>query len=347
MTEMKSIRKTLFVLLAAAVCLWRTETPARAEGVITRISLTVEADLKVGEIAGERNISVTTDDSGYEIRRVEVLNENERWEYYDVPQILVELEAVDGNVFLVEKSSVRLRGAEYDYGRTVDDFTRYLLVLRLPSLRDQMGNVEDVRWESATTGRWTPSYNMSSYEVRLFVDGKQTGSIYSTKESSFDFGSYMRKAGSYRFQVRAVNASDSRIKGPWEEASSDSRLDEAAAEQLRLIYPNPVPEGVTEPGQMEELKAALAYKDRYGWIQEGDRWWYRNEDGSYTAGNWQLIDDKWYYFDSDGYMVTGWIDWGEKSYYCDPESGQMLVSTLVPDGLGRRVDSTGAMIPMG
>ena len=104
-----------------------------------------------------------------------------------------------------------------------------------------------------------------------------------------------------------------------------------------------LPEGITEPGQWGEVKA-LSYKDKYGWIQDGIRWWYRNPDGSWTANNWQLIDGKWYFFDSHGYMVTGWIDWEGKSYYCDPEGGQMLVSTVVPDGLGRRVDSTGAMI---
>ena len=43
-------------------------------------------------------------------------------------------------------------------------------------------------------------------------------------------------------------------------------------------------------------------------------------------------------------MVTGWIDWNGKSYYCDPESGAMLTNTIVPDGLGLRVDSSGALI---
>ena len=57
-----------------------------------------------------------------------------------------------------------------------------------------------------------------------------------------------------------------------------------------------------------------------------------------------MIDGKWYFFDSKGYMVTGWIDWSGKSYYCMPESGDMLVNAMVPDGSGRRVDSTGAWI---
>ena len=43
-------------------------------------------------------------------------------------------------------------------------------------------------------------------------------------------------------------------------------------------------------------------------------------------------------------MVTGWIEWNGKSYYCNQENGDMLVSAMVPDGSGRRVDSSGAWI---
>ncbi len=57
-----------------------------------------------------------------------------------------------------------------------------------------------------------------------------------------------------------------------------------------------------------------------------------------------MIDNKWYYFNSEGYMVTGWIEWNDKSYYCDPSDGAMQVSKIIPDGSGRRVDSTGAWI---
>ena len=56
------------------------------------------------------------------------------------------------------------------------------------------------------------------------------------------------------------------------------------------------------------------------------------------------MNGKWYYFDSVGYMVTGWIEWNGKYYYCRPVDGDMLVDTVVPDGSGRRVDSTGAWI---
>lgn len=43
-----------------------------------------------------------------------------------------------------------------------------------------------------------------------------------------------------------------------------------------------------------------------GWIQEGNLWWYRHEDGSYTKDGWEKIDGAWFFFDEDGYMVNGW-----------------------------------------
>ena len=40
-------------------------------------------------------------------------------------------------------------------------------------------------------------------------------------------------------------------------------------------------------------------------------------------------------------MKTGWIQWGNKRYYCDA-SGAMLVNTTTPDGL--RVGADGAWV---
>ena len=44
----------------------------------------------------------------------------------------------------------------------------------------------------------------------------------------------------------------------------------------------------------------------YGWIQSGNRWWYRHTDGTYTVSDWELIGGSWYYFEASGWMVTGW-----------------------------------------
>lgn len=59
------------------------------------------------------------------------------------------------------------------------------------------------------------------------------------------------------------------------------------------------------------------------WVSSGNRWWYRNADGSYPAGGWKEIGGTWYLFDKDGWMLTGWQTMGSNWYYMD-ESGAML-----------------------
>lgn len=41
------------------------------------------------------------------------------------------------------------------------------------------------------------------------------------------------------------------------------------------------------------------------WKKESNgRWWYQNEDGSYTVNGWQNINGTEYYFDAEGYMLS-------------------------------------------
>lgn len=55
------------------------------------------------------------------------------------------------------------------------------------------------------------------------------------------------------------------------------------------------------------------------WQQEGNTWWYQNDDNSYPVNGWEQIDGNWYYFGGDGYLLT---------------------NTTTPDGY--QVDSNGA-----
>lgn len=60
------------------------------------------------------------------------------------------------------------------------------------------------------------------------------------------------------------------------------------------------------------------------WVQSGNRWWYKNADGSYPSGGWKEIGGTWYLFDKNGWMLTGWQTTGGNWYYMD-ESGAMLM----------------------
>lgn len=310
---------------------------------ISKISITVTNTFKVGERCSAEDVEISTNSKYFSVGEIMLVDDEEEfWGVRDVPVIDVFLEALEGSYFsIAEVTDIKLEGAEYIAG-TREDSEVMVLRLRLPSLRSQVGEIECAKWALPTVGSWTKAYNTRYYEVRLFRDGKGVGNTQKVMDSSFDFAPWMTRPGNYSYRVRAVNIQDESVKSGWRESETKIYVDEATAQQLKSQYGTAIPDGMADPGQAAEWQRQQ--QQQHGWFLDGTGWWYRNEDGSYTTNGWQLIDGKWYYFNSVGYMVTGWIDWDGKSYYCAPDSGEKLVSAIVPDGSGRRVDSTGAMI---
>ena len=113
-----------------------------------------------------------------------------------------------------------------------------------------------------------------------------------------------------------------------------------------------------EPQAQVQPRAVVAVNQ---WIRDGNRWWYRHADGSYTTNGWEVINGAWYYFDGAGWMVTGWlkrpsgwyyltgsgamatgwIQLGSTWYYLN-ESGTMQADTWIGNNY---VDGSGAWIP--
>ena len=67
-----------------------------------------------------------------------------------------------------------------------------------------------------------------------------------------------------------------------------------------------------EPQVQVQPRAVVAVNQ---WIRNGNRWWYRHADGSYTTNGWEVINGAWYYFDGAGWMVTGWLKRPSGWYY--------------------------------
>lgn len=339
---MKRIKKIMVFLLSFAVAAAVFPLQALADTKrITAINLEVESNLNVGDEYSTDDIEFTTKKKTYYVGEVEILNEGGRWKNTDTPKVSVTLYAETGYRFnsTIAKDDIKIKGGTFVSGKRGEDYYTYIVTVNLPSMREKLGEMGEVWWTSQTEAAWFEVENAGYYEVRLHRNNKAVGELQKVTEPKIDFGKLMRKEGTYGFRVRAVNIKNESTKSEWQEAEDTSYIDSDTAERLRSQYNSEIPSNMTEPGQTMPKEYS-----QYGWIKDNAGWWYRNADNSYTAGNWQQIDGKWYYFDSRGYMVTGWIDWQGKSYYCDPVNGDMQVDKVIPDGSGRRVDSTGAWI---
>ncbi len=335
---MKFMRKKILMLSALCLIALTASFASLAEEPVERIVLETTADIQIGKACSISDFEFTVLSEGCEVRDAELLNTGEVWGDSDIPRVIVYLRSY-GGAFTVKRAGIHVVGAECEYSYYDEDIMRYVIQLRFPSLQGQIGEIAEASWKSSTVAAWSYVGNAAYYEVQLYRDGKRQTSLPHQLTTDCDLGSMLRVEGAYYYRVRAVNLKNENVKSAWKE-SALLMVDSASAEWNRKNYPLLPGAGPLSAGASPEPY----YKDMYGWILEGTRWWYRNADGGYTTDNWQYIDGKWYYFDSRGYMVTGWIDWNGKSYYCDPQSGAMLVNTVVPDGLGLRVDSTGALI---
>ena len=79
------------------------------------------------------------------------------------------------------------------------------------------------------------------------------------------------------------------------------------------------------------------------WIRDGNRWWYRHADGSYTTNGWEVINGAWYYFDGAGWMVTGWLKRPSGWYYLTG-SGAMATGWIQTGGTWYYMNTSGAMV---
>ena len=95
-----------------------------------------------------------------------------------------------------------------------------------------------------------------------------------------------------------------------------------------------------EPQAQVQPRAVVAVNQ---WIRDGNRWWYRHADGSYTTNGWEVINGAWYYFDGAGWMVTGWVKLSGTWYYLTG-SGAMTTGWIQTGGTWYYMNTSGAMV---
>ena len=90
------------------------------------------------------------------------------------------------------------------------------------------------------------------------------------------------------------------------------------------------------------LSSTLTLTVMNPWCHDSNGWWYRNNDGSYPANTWKLIDGKWYFFNASGYMTTGWQYINGSWYYMSP-GGDMLTGWIYVGNTWYYLQSSGSM----
>ena len=164
-------------------------------------------------------------------------------------------------------------------------------------------SVQAASWKQNKTGWWWQEDN-GSYPVSQWK-------VINGKWYAFDERGYMRSgwflSNGKWYYLGAAN--DGSMKTGWQLINGSwyylnpGNGDMAANQWIGIYYVNG--SGVWDQGKT---------KDLIGWIQSGNRWWYRHADGGYTRNGWELINGSWYYFDNAGWMLANqWIG----NYYVD------------------------------
>lgn len=256
---------------------------------------------------------------------------------------ITELSTEDGYQFRFtssDKNRINLSGvgAELLKAEQRDNGHTLRIYVRLEDLEDYVGPIEAAFWNNCH-GEWTASENASNYEVRIIrPSGNKQYAV--TAGLIYDFSPWMTEEGSYRFEVRGV--SNKGNNGDWTEGGSITIGNEIAARN-KDTYAVQTTMVKIDPSMPDTPDNYYTVYLNTGWqINAQGKYWYRNCDGSYPQGSWQMIDGSWYYFGQDGYLCSDtYLMWGDECYYLTKD-GWLLTNSFVPDG--RLADENGVLM---
>ena len=165
------------------------------------------------------------------------------------------------------------------------------------------------------------------------------------------YGVLGQLADQYQFEL-----TDS-LTSPWESAEDAlkqyldafGKLNPDIDIDTNPIKPSAPDSSQTTPTTSEADKQVTDKSQTGTWIKQGNQWWYKHDDGSYTQNGWEKIDDKWYRFDDQGWMQSGW-QWDDsykKWYYLGGQNdGSMKTGWIWDDNYKKwyYLDGSGAMV---
>ncbi len=336
---MKRAKRILSSLLMACL-LMMLMSPAAAYGASAISSVTIRVglndfipgdtlpDIVIGDRDSADCAYVYVSSSYYSVESAQwVTSENKAIKVGDTPRMRVRLEPTDADTRRFKggyySSNVKINGGTFK-SATVSSGD-LIVTLDLDPVKGEYDMPEEAYWANSGYGmaRWKVNSQDSSsgyYEVALYRGSSQVHKT-ETSGTSYNFYPYMTKKGSYYFKVRTIprESQDYGKRSDWavsdevyvpEEDVSDGsgRKDENAPSSG-----NAAPGGLTPSGGNVNV----------GWVQSGNRWYFRYPDGTCPKDEWLSWNGKWYLFDSEGWMLTGWQNKNGYTYYLD-SSGAMI-----------------------
>ena len=331
---------------------------------IESVSVSIQSDVRAEYDTEAATVYVTANSSLYTIGAYEwVGNKKEYWEPGDLPKVKIEIHARSGYYFkkVTGASKFQITGGTYSSVKPRNNNETLLLTVTLTPASGTLEMPDSAEWVGYPVGKasWEPVLYAGAYELKLYCDGQPVGSIPKVNATLFDFYPYMTRAGRYQFKVRAIPKDSQEetyiTSGEWT-WSDECDIDSDQLLNMGGRGEAAGPSGGGNSGNSGFTPAQL------GWVKDQEGWWYRNVDGSYPKGTWQVIGGAWYLFDYDGYMMTGWQVKNGRYYYLDANGvmqtgwlfdgrkwyylgndGAMMTGWLTTDGNTYYMDGDGSM----
>lgn len=314
---MRTGKKLYTVAMTAmmAAGLFTLTSYAASRTKIKTVRLEVKDKMQLGSaLDEEEELEIETNADNYSVTEWEIDNDGFTWEADDKPRVKVTLSTDDDYYFSVSKDKVKIKGDEAKVVSTKKEDSQTLIItLDLKPMSERVGPIE-YAYLNGSVATWAPAHGAQSYELYLYRDSRAVGSRRTTAETTFDFGTSVRKEGEYYYKVRAIGG----------EGMKEGRYTESESHYLK------------------SSDLASSSENTSGqWVQDEKGWLWQNPDGSKPVNNWSQINNKWYYFGGDSYMVTGWVQWNDLWYYLGPD-GDMQTNCQTPDGY--TVDENGVRV---
>ena len=229
MNTIKSTRSHTYTCLAAAIAL-AIASPGIASAAedrepVEEIHLVFESEIETGGSSSE--VDVTTEDDGYTVGGVEVLNATGDWAGGVRPKVEVYLYADDEYYFpRVREDIFDFSGEDVEYvsARRQEDNSELVLTVRLEELEGEHLWVDGLRWDKEEGAAvWEENPSARGYETRLYRGSTLVDSMVfrSSSDTIWPVSGKMKESGTYYFQVRAIGSGSSR--GDWETSGKWTR----------------------------------------------------------------------------------------------------------------------------